>query len=338
MLSATSLACTALVCTIVVAADAASRAAAAAAVGPGRGITSGVSVVEAAASPSAWSMIVSDLRLLLSGHHGLQLLYLAIGVSAVASWLQAWGQAQVRPHEAVVVYTMDPVCTPAANPRPRLLSTAVTPARPRPVALGCYLDAAGCPSLHTHSCRARGAVCTTHACRHKASLALGTRCVNYGCAMTRPHHPRAPRPDILYPHGFAQVYATFFAYLLLGETFGLRGWTGIALVLAANVLRQVPTSRPALGHAAPHCRALARIETLLLPNHHVRILPLWQVPWESYAPTRGLVTPHETPTPADELLARWGLKGGAARGLKVASTARADGKTVPLLAGKTESA
>ena len=40
--------------------------------------------------------------------HALQLLYLST-VSMLAGWLQTWGQARVRPHEAVIIYTMDPV-------------------------------------------------------------------------------------------------------------------------------------------------------------------------------------------------------------------------------------
>ena len=75
---------------------------------------------------------------------GFQLLYLSLVPTALASWLQAWGQACVKPHEAVIIYTMDP------------------------------------------------------------------------------------------------VYGAFFAWLLLGEALHLQGYLGIALVLCANVLRQVP--------------------------------------------------------------------------------------------------
>ena len=76
--------------------------------------------------------------------HGLSLLYLSLVPTALAGWLQAWGQARVKPHEAVIIYTMDP------------------------------------------------------------------------------------------------VYGAFFAWLLLGEVLHLQGYAGIALVLSANVLRQLP--------------------------------------------------------------------------------------------------
>ena len=41
--------------------------------------------------------------------HAWSLVYLAIVVSAAASYLQAYGQQRVPPHEAAVIYTLDPV-------------------------------------------------------------------------------------------------------------------------------------------------------------------------------------------------------------------------------------
>ena len=41
--------------------------------------------------------------------HGMALLYLSIVVSAGSSFLQATGQQSVPPHEAAVIYTLDPV-------------------------------------------------------------------------------------------------------------------------------------------------------------------------------------------------------------------------------------
>ena len=75
---------------------------------------------------------------------GWQLLYLALVPTAFAGWLQAWGQAHVRAHEAVIIYTLDP------------------------------------------------------------------------------------------------VYGALFAWLLLGETLHTQGYLGCAVVLCANLLRQVP--------------------------------------------------------------------------------------------------
>jgi drug/metabolite transporter (DMT)-like permease len=43
------------------------------------------------------------------GACGWEMLYLALLPTAFAGWLQVWGQARVRAHEAVVIYTLDPV-------------------------------------------------------------------------------------------------------------------------------------------------------------------------------------------------------------------------------------
>ena len=51
---------------------------------------------------------------MVSAHWG-ALLYLSIVVSAAASWLQASGQQRVPPHEAAVIYTLDPVSTAKAH-------------------------------------------------------------------------------------------------------------------------------------------------------------------------------------------------------------------------------
>ena len=41
--------------------------------------------------------------------HLVELAYLSVVVSSVASWLQTVGQQHVPPHEAVIIYTLDPV-------------------------------------------------------------------------------------------------------------------------------------------------------------------------------------------------------------------------------------
>ena len=73
-----------------------------------------VAASAAAAGDDGSLALAHDLRMFLAPWcmpqctHGLQLLYLST-VSTLAGWLQTWGQARVRPHEAVIIYTMDPV-------------------------------------------------------------------------------------------------------------------------------------------------------------------------------------------------------------------------------------
>ena len=79
-----------------------------------RGLTAAVCcavvAVSVAASADGLSRLRHDLGMLLAfSWHGLQLLYLSLVTTALAGWLQAWAQARVRAHEAVVIYTMDPV-------------------------------------------------------------------------------------------------------------------------------------------------------------------------------------------------------------------------------------
>jgi hypothetical protein len=140
-------------------------------------------------------------------------------------------------------------------------------------------------------------------------------------------------------HTAAAVLFTAFAYLLLGETLGTTGCLGIGLVLTANVLRQVPNP------AHPPCSAMLRRtrrtpryawlmvapERSSLPIDGLSRQMMRQVPWESCAPTRELVTPRETPQPGEGLLRQWGLKGGGGGGGP--STAGADSKAQPLLGG-----
>lgn len=60
-----------------------------------------------AASFAGVSLYVEAMRMMTA--HWPALVYLSVVVSAASSWLQAAGQQHVPPHEAVVIYTLDPV-------------------------------------------------------------------------------------------------------------------------------------------------------------------------------------------------------------------------------------
>ena len=64
--------------------------------------------ISAVMASAAGLDVVSQAASMITEHWP-ALLYLSVVVSAAASWLQAAGQQAVPPHEAVVIYTLDPV-------------------------------------------------------------------------------------------------------------------------------------------------------------------------------------------------------------------------------------
>ena len=62
-----------------------------------------------AVSAAAMNLQLAEEVLRMVRAHGAPLLYLAIIVSGGSSFLQAIGQQHVAPHEAAIIYTLDPV-------------------------------------------------------------------------------------------------------------------------------------------------------------------------------------------------------------------------------------
>lgn len=73
-----------------------------------------LAAINVVVDPTGHADLGRDVAMLLGSSDGapahmLQLVYLSVVVTALASWMQAWGQARVKPHEAVIIYTMDPI-------------------------------------------------------------------------------------------------------------------------------------------------------------------------------------------------------------------------------------